>query len=74
MDLNYFSPQHKTGLTHPHTEDQEANLLHQRIFSDLLFSLLLGGKWIIAPLAQLYIHDAWFNKASRYILQLQVQV
>lgn len=61
-------------LTHPHAEDQETHLLHQRVLSDLLLSLLLGGKRVVALLAQLHIHDARLHKASCNVLQLQVQV
>lgn len=61
-------------FAHPHAEDKEPNLLHQGVLSDLLFPFFLRGIWIVAPLAQFHVHDAWFDKASGHILQLQVQV
>ena len=63
-----------TGQTHPHAENQEADFLHQWVFSDLLFPFLLRGERVIAPLAQFHIHDARLDEASSHILQLQVQV
>lgn len=63
-----------TVHTHPHAEDQEADLLHQWVLSDLLFPFLLRGERVVAPLAQLHIHDARLDEASSHILQFQVQV
>lgn len=60
--------------THPQAKHQEPDLLHQRVFSDLLFPFLLWGVRIIAPLAQLHIHDTGFDEVTSHILQLQVQV
>lgn len=55
--------------TYPHALNQEANLLHQRILLDLLLFLFLGSKWVIAPLADLHVHDAWLVEFACHILQ-----
>lgn len=61
-------------FAHPHAEYKKPNLFHQGVLSDLLFPFFLRGIWVIAPLAQFHVHDAWFDKASAHILQFQVQV
>ena len=57
---------------HPHAQDQEADLLHERVLPDLLLALLLRGERVVAALADLHVHDAGLVEAPGHVLQLQV--
>ena len=60
--------------THPHSEKQEANLLHERVLLDLLVPLLLGGVGVVAFLADLDIHNTRLLEPPSHVLQFQVQL
>lgn len=64
----------KGRKAYPHAEDQEPDLLHERVLFDLLLSFVLRGERIVALLAQLNVHDARLDEVASHVLQLQVQV